>query len=373
MQSPDSELIRRKFISNALVVGLVTGVTGCLSPSNSGSADENRAIPEPESPPSGIENGGLNTADVRKQTEDAIRERHFEFDAFLNMTDGDKIESSAISVRANPESETGRYVLGTDMENEITDHARSARRVTDNYYHNGTEYSYIHEDGRFGTYREQSYEDFTSRVIEDFTLYYNIGEHIDFGPPEWESGAGSYVITGEEIDDSSLDIDLEMKEFELHTNKNGIIVQISSEFAVNSEITANFDVNGRIVDHIDIARPDWLPEDIETEIIVVDLHDLTWKFAYDSGVTVEDHLRLPAGKTVHIEVKPQDQEHLMGIGGLRFKLDIRPGESASETIFPSPEQIGTYHGHCNVVHEGEHPFDVTVMEANEFDSWKEEG
>jgi len=97
-----------------------------------------------------------------------------------------------------------------------------------------------------------------------------------------------------------------------------------------------------------------------------------WQFTYPNGVIAVDHMRVPAGRVVKLDVTAPkfDVIHSWWIPALGGKLDAIPGNTNHTWFGPSP--VGTYKGRCaefcGLLH-ADMSADVQVLPAAQFDSW----
>lgn len=95
-----------------------------------------------------------------------------------------------------------------------------------------------------------------------------------------------------------------------------------------------------------------------------------WRFVYPNGHESVGTLRVPANRTVVLQVTSDDVFHNFGIPGLRVKTDAIPGET-TETWFVANE-TGQYQAQCYELCGVGHSTmtaDVVVMEESAFDGW----
>jgi cytochrome c oxidase subunit 2 len=99
-----------------------------------------------------------------------------------------------------------------------------------------------------------------------------------------------------------------------------------------------------------------------------------WRVRYPqpNGAEVElaNHLRLPVGRTTHVELSSDNVIHAFWVPSIAGKIDMIPGRTTYLTL--EPTRTGTFRGVCAEYCGTSHArmtFDVVVVEPDEFDRW----
>ncbi|MCC5808774.1 MAG: cytochrome c oxidase subunit II [Ectothiorhodospiraceae bacterium] len=114
-------------------------------------------------------------------------------------------------------------------------------------------------------------------------------------------------------------------------------------------------------------------EDGEPARIEVTGHQWWWEVHYpDTGVTLRNEIRMPAGVPVDFVVRSEDVIHSFWIPRLGGKLDMIPGHTGVLRL--QADEPGTYHGQCaefcGVAH-AHMRFTVEALPPEEFQAWLE--
>lgn len=111
----------------------------------------------------------------------------------------------------------------------------------------------------------------------------------------------------------------------------------------------------------------------DREVLRVDVtaRQWQWRVRYpDSGVTLENELRIPAGTPVDISVTSEDVIHSFWAPRLGGKIDAIPGRT--NVLRLEADEPGRYHGVCAEFCGLEHArmtFTVEAMAAPDFRAW----
>lgn len=99
-----------------------------------------------------------------------------------------------------------------------------------------------------------------------------------------------------------------------------------------------------------------------------------WRVQYPgaNGAEVElaNHLRLPVGRTTHVELSSDNVIHAFWVPSIAGKIDMIPGRTTYLTL--EPTRTGTFRGVCAEYCGTSHArmtFDVVVVEPDDFDRW----
>lgn len=101
-----------------------------------------------------------------------------------------------------------------------------------------------------------------------------------------------------------------------------------------------------------------------------------WRVRYPrpDGAEIElaNHLRLPRGRTTHVELSSDNVIHAFWVPSIAGKIDMIPGRTTYLTL--EPTRTGTFRGvcaeYCGTAH-ARMTFDVVVVEPDDFDRWIE--
>lgn len=101
-----------------------------------------------------------------------------------------------------------------------------------------------------------------------------------------------------------------------------------------------------------------------------------WEFRYggDAGPRLENQLRLPAGRAVHIHTSSSDVIHSFWVPALGGKLDAIPGRTLVLRL--QARQPGRWRGQCAEfcgIGHAHMVFEVEALPAAEFDAWLRAG
>jgi cytochrome c oxidase subunit 2 len=99
-----------------------------------------------------------------------------------------------------------------------------------------------------------------------------------------------------------------------------------------------------------------------------------WRVRYPAGDGAEvesaNHLRLPRGRTTHVELTSDNVIHAFWVPSIAGKIDMIPGRTTYLTL--APTRTGTFRGLCAEYCGTSHArmtFDVVVLEPAAFESW----
>ena len=104
--------------------------------------------------------------------------------------------------------------------------------------------------------------------------------------------------------------------------------------------------------------------------IQVDAHQFYWQYTYPNGAISYDHLRLPVGKTVALEIRTSDVNHSWWVPALTGKMDAIAGQT--NVLRFKPKHTGTWEGECAELCGVQHAVmytEVTVLEQGAYDAW----
>jgi cytochrome c oxidase subunit II len=120
------------------------------------------------------------------------------------------------------------------------------------------------------------------------------------------------------------------------------------------------------------GRHQWpWPEEPPAVVIDVTARQWNWQVRYpDHGVVLQDELRLPAGRPVHVRTASMDVIHSFWVPRLGGKLDAIPGRRLVLRL--QADEPGHYRGvcaeFCGVGH-AHMPMVVIAMAPAEFEAW----
>lgn len=101
----------------------------------------------------------------------------------------------------------------------------------------------------------------------------------------------------------------------------------------------------------------------------VEGYQFGWRFVYPNGYESTE-LRIPAGRTVRLQITSDDVFHNFGIPALRVKSDAIPGQTTDTWVLA--DEPGTYQANCYELCGAGHSFmsaSVVVMDPDAFDEW----
>jgi cytochrome c oxidase subunit II len=102
----------------------------------------------------------------------------------------------------------------------------------------------------------------------------------------------------------------------------------------------------------------------------VEGHQYYWQFVYPNGARSIDHLRLPVGRKVRLQVVSADVAHSWWVPALDGKLDAIPGRTNYMAFRPT--EVGTFLGQCaefcGLLH-ADMRAQVEVLPADQYDAW----
>jgi cytochrome c oxidase subunit 2 len=97
----------------------------------------------------------------------------------------------------------------------------------------------------------------------------------------------------------------------------------------------------------------------------------SWLFEYENGVQ-SDTLRVPVGRSVHVELESKDVIHSFYVPAFRIKQDLVPGET--NYVWFTGEEPGAYELFCAEYCGQRHSYmlsQVVVLPEEEFNAWME--
>jgi len=95
----------------------------------------------------------------------------------------------------------------------------------------------------------------------------------------------------------------------------------------------------------------------------------SWMFEYDNGVQ-SDTLRVPVGRSVHVELESKDVIHSFYVPAFRIKQDLVPGKT--NYVWFTGEEPGAYELFCAEYCGQRHSYmlsQVVVMPVDEYNAW----
>jgi cytochrome c oxidase subunit 2 len=112
------------------------------------------------------------------------------------------------------------------------------------------------------------------------------------------------------------------------------------------------------------------PKGNEELRVQVDAHQFYWQYTYPNGAISYDHLRLPVGRTVALEIRTRDVNHSWWVPALTGKMDAIAGQT--NVLRFKPTNTGTWEGECAELCGTQHAVmytRVTVLEQRAYDTW----
>jgi cytochrome c oxidase subunit 2 len=109
------------------------------------------------------------------------------------------------------------------------------------------------------------------------------------------------------------------------------------------------------------------------ERIRIEGHQFYWEFTYPNGAVSVDHLRIPVGRSVRLEILGEDVDHSWWVPALGGKLDAIPGKDNHTTLRAT--RLGTFRGQCAEFCGIQHAAmvaEVEVLPADEYAAWVEQ-
>jgi cytochrome c oxidase subunit 2 len=99
-----------------------------------------------------------------------------------------------------------------------------------------------------------------------------------------------------------------------------------------------------------------------------------WRVRYPrpggAGIELANQVRLPRGRTTHVELSSDNVIHAFWVPSIAGKIDMIPGRTTYLTL--EPTRTGTFRGVCAEYCGTSHArmtFDVVVVEPDEFERW----
>jgi cytochrome c oxidase subunit II len=102
----------------------------------------------------------------------------------------------------------------------------------------------------------------------------------------------------------------------------------------------------------------------------VEGHQFYWNFIYGNGVVQVRTLRVPAHRSVRLDITSPDVDHSWWIPSLQGKFDAIPGKTNHMTF--KADRVGTFRGQCGEFCGYEHPAmkaKVIALPPLQFDAW----
>jgi outer membrane protein assembly factor BamB len=251
---------RRRVLKATALTGLTGGLAGC---NETGTADDSSPVPEPEEPPTPLQEG-VDLDALRSRTARAIAEEAFSVTGVVSyLRGGEEVRSSqAKTGYGNPDAETALHVTGRSGETAL-DEPREADSFVERYFGDGTVFGRVERDGNAEYERDEGgYGAFTDRVLRDLDALYEVGTSFEFGNSEWNEDEAAYVVEGVGIDGDVAE-EAAIESCRLSVNADGVVVGIDVTLSAESEdedqqVRARIDGEAGIA--VSVEEPDWIDE-----------------------------------------------------------------------------------------------------------------